>query len=170
MALKQIDAILWRRYLAATSTALFGLSASQYYIEMPPASDDYLEFLNGTGSHFTDPQGNKCVTFHIAEFDGSNAQKYAMTFKILAPGKAREGYININDQNPKNGYPLWLPPRGPLKVFEKSVDAYAPQFAVIVRDVHNAFHARWIRHEDFLALPDKIRGILSVKDAGWSLL
>jgi hypothetical protein len=170
MALKQIDAILWRRYLAATSTALFGRSASQYYIELPPAPDDYLEFLNGAGSRFKDPQGNACAKFMLAELDGPDPQKYEMTFKILAPGKAREGYVNINDQSPKKGYPLWLPPRGPLKVFEPTVDAYAPQYAVIVRDVHNAFHARWIRHEDFVALPDKIKEILRGKDAGWSLL
>jgi len=170
MALRRINAILWRRYYTSTSDALFGKNTSQYYIELPKGGGNYAEFVNGGGTWFKDPQDNDCVKFEIAELDGSDLEKYEMTLKVLAAGKQRGGNTIIYDQSPAKAYPLWRPKRGPLRLYDKHIDGPAPQYAVIVRDIHNSFHARWIRHEDFLALPHEIRDLLDAKDAGWDHL
>jgi hypothetical protein len=41
---------------------------------------------------------------------------------------------------------------------------------VIVKDVDDLFHARWIRAEDFESLPSGIQSLLASKSVGWSEL
>jgi hypothetical protein len=170
MANIQIEAILWRKYKSATSTALFGLSASQYYIELPSTGGDYLGFVGEAGATFTDPQGNTSVKFSIAELDEGVCGEYEMTITLLAPDKARAGNSRIENQSPSNAYPLWQKERGPLAPYDHAIDEPSPQYAIVVRDVEKRFHARWLRNEDFLALPLRIQEIIQAKDFGVAML
>lgn len=170
MALRKIEAILWRSYLAATSDALWGVGSSQYYIEI--GIGNYEDFFAGRAEESSDELGNPTFRIWLESFDGSNGvDRQPLTFKKKRPDKERGDKWTIEDQREDGAYALWRRGRGPLTRYQDMPpDEQAMTFLVIVRDVAKLFHGRWIRPDDFEALPDAIRDMLSTKGKGWSLL
>lgn len=170
MSKKQLDAILWRSYLTATSTALWGLSKSQYYFELPPG--DYVSFFGNQAASGQDPRGNTVLTIQLEPFEGAPpVVKYELKLTKLRDGVERAGYWQVLNQYGENAYPLWQKNRGPLKSYQDMKAAERERnFIVIVRDVDCRFHGRWIRGDDFLSLPAAIQSLLTANSFGWSAL
>ncbi len=168
MAIKVINAILWRSYLAATSSALWGLDNSQYYIEL--TGTDFDPFFGVTSAQSTDERGNKAFTVKLEDFDGSNpTDPYDLKVIKLRDGVARAGNYQVLGQRESQAYPLWQSKRGPQKPYqEMDSEERSKNFMVVVRDSDGLFHARWIRPEDFAALPQSIQALLVSKSVGWS--
>ena len=170
MAKKQINAILWRSYLVATSRALWRETSSQYYIDLPKS--DYETFFGSRAAQNTDTDGNLTYTITLKPFEGAPpVGEYDITFKKLRAGTGREGSWNINRQSLEQAYELWQPSRGPLKKFDDmSILEKDSNFLVIVRDIDGRFHGRWIQSSDFRQIPEGIRQIITSAKAGWVAL
>lgn len=172
MSKRQIDAILWRSYLEATSSALWELNNSQYYIELPKQEPDYSEFFGNSAAKAKDPQGNDLYTIQLAPFEGiSPVGGYNLKIVKLRDGVERAGNLQVLEQRGESAYPLWQRDRGPEKKAQSmSLDERKKNFIVIVRDTSGLFHGRWIRDTDFDALPDRIKTLITSKTFGWSNL
>lgn len=172
MTKKQIDAILWRSYLAATSSTLWELSKSQYYIELSPAEPDYVEFFGGYTEKSQDPQGNEAFVIRLEPFQGeSPVDGYDLKLVRLRDGTARAGKWQVLGQRGKTAYPLWQKNRGPLQPFQKMKPGERGRdFLIIVRDIAGAHHGRWLQGKDIDSLPAKIKKLLTSKNVGWSKL
>jgi len=172
MSLKQIDAILWRKYLTATSHAVWGVSSSQYYFELPDRG--YEEFFGSNCSNFTDSQGNDAFKITLESFDGDpSAAPREVTFAKKRPGAGREGKWTADSIRDGSGtaYELWRKKRGPIARYERLPSAEkGKNYIVIVRDVDGLFHGRWIRGSDFDALPTACQEAIASENAGWRKL
>ncbi|MCC6414778.1 MAG: hypothetical protein IT582_02585 [Opitutaceae bacterium] len=170
--MKKVDAILWRKYLAATSHAVWKVSTSQYYFELPVG--EFQKFFAGNYTPTVDPEGNDNFTIVLEPFDGEpGVGSHEVTFVRKRPGSAREGKWTVDSirDGAKKAYALWHRNRGPLSRYENLSDNEKEKnYIVIVRDVDGRFHGRWIRGTDFDALPTMVQNILSSSPAGWSKL
>ena len=172
MSRKQIDAILWRKYLSATSHAVWEVSSSQYYFELPDA--DYQNFFDGNCPSFTDKDGNQAYTLTLEAFDGQQAVgPHNVTFAQKRPGAHRAGKWTVDSIRDGNGraYELWRRNRGPIDQYlNLPVAEKEKNYILITRDIEGGFHGRWIRGSDFDVLPIKIQEKLKSANAGWSKL
>ena len=171
MSLKQIDAILWRKYLAATSHAIWEVSSSQYYFEMPDRG--YEEFFGGNCHSFTDKDGNKAFTISLQAFDGvPPSGNHDVTFTKKRDTAARVGWTVDSIRDGKSAaYDLWRRKRGPLDEYKRLLSPEKEKnYIVIVRDDGGEFHGRWIRGSDFDALPTAFQKLLLSDRAGWAKL
>lgn len=170
MSQKPIDAILWRSYLAATSSALWQLNTSQYYFELPRTEPDYIEFFGDSVMESQDYRGNKVFTINLEPFEGENmVARYELKCVKLREGVQRAGNWQVLDQNGELAYALWQKERGPLRPFQNmDEEERQKNFIVIARDVDGCFHGRWIRDDDFLSLPPRVKHLLETKAVGWS--
>jgi hypothetical protein len=170
MSIKRIEAILWRSYLNATSTAIWGQSTSQYYFELPPS--DYENFLSNQAVESKDSKGNDLFALPLAPFEGTpSLPETTVNFRKLRPGVERANYWYVDRIYNDQAYPLWSKNRGPTQPFDALPnEERSKNFIVIVRDEEKMFHARWIRGADFHSLPSQIRELLASKGAGWSQL
>lgn len=169
MSRKQIDAILWRKYLTATSHAVWGISSSQYYFELPDRGYD--QFFGRNCISSTDSDGNRTFKITLESFDGDpSSGPREVTFAQKRPGVHREGSWTVDSIRDGSGsaYDLWRKNRGPTAEYEKLPAAEKDtNYIVVVRDTDGRFHGRWIRGTDFDALPSAVRDILSSENAGW---
>jgi len=170
MALKKIDAILWRSYLTSTSDVLWGTRLNQYYIDLP--ASDYEAFFAGHAHESSDEEGNLTFIILLEPFDGSpSVDRRQVEFEKKREGVSRAGSWNINGQHSDAAYPLWKSGRGPTRRFqEMGSEEKKKNFIVIARDVDGGFHGRWVRSEDFDRLPKSMKELLENKNAGWSQL
>jgi len=172
MSLKQIDAILWRKYLGATSAAVWATNNSQYYFELP--SGDYTQFAGKSRRSFIDKDGNQAFKITLEAFDGApHASPHEVTFAQKRKGAARGGNWTVDSirEGISKAYELWHAKRGPIDQYERLPPAEKEKnYIVIVRDVDNHFHGRWIRGSDFDALPSAVREKLLSASFGWSPL
>ncbi len=172
MSQKQIDAILWRKYLTATSHAVWGVSSSQYYFELPDRG--YEQFLGTKCSQFKDNDGNQAYKITLESFEGvPSAAPRDVTFAKKRPGAHREGNWTVDSIRDGTGtaYDLWRKSRGPAARYEQLPPAEKEKnYIIIVRDIDGLFHGRWIRGSDFDALPTRVREALASENAGWRKL
>lgn len=172
MTLKQIDAILWRKYLAATSHAVWGVSSSQYYFELPDRG--YEKFFGTNCSRFKDKDGNDAFKITLESFNGApSAGPRDVTFAKKRPGAHRAGKWTVDSIRDGTGtaYDLWRKNRGPIARYEQLPSAEKEKnYIVIARDIDGLFHGRWIRGSDFDALPPIVRDALASETAGWRRL
>jgi hypothetical protein len=172
MSRKQIDAILWRKYLTATSHAVWEVSTSQYYFELP--ADEFKDFFNGNYRFSVDAEGNENFTISLEPFDGEpKVGSHNVTFARKRPGSAREGKWTVDSirDGKAKAYDLWRRNRGPISRYESLSEAEREKnYIAIVRDVNGHFHGRWIRGTDFDALPVAVQDIISSALAGWRKL
>jgi hypothetical protein len=171
MSLKRINAILWRKYLAATSSALWKLSKSQYYFELAGTEPDYDQFFGDKATASQDERGNSLFTIQLEPFEGHpSVEAYELKFTKLRDVVERAGDWQVH-QSGENAYALWRASRGPLKSFQDMDEAERKlNFIVIVRDVDGRFHGRWIPGDEFHSLPVAIQNLLISKNVGWSNL
>lgn len=169
MAKMQIDAILWRKYLAATSHAIWEVSTSQYYFELTPSN--YEIFLGPGAKTFTDKDGNAAYSIVLEAFDGKPAVgRHEITFTKKRPSAAREGKWTADSirDGSKAAYDLWRRDRGPVQQYEQlPLTEKEKNFIIVVRDVSGQFHGRWIRGTDFDALPLRLQEVLLSGTSGW---
>lgn len=173
MSRKQIDAILWRQYLAATSHAVWKVSTSQYYFELPDRR--YQDFFGGNCRSFTDKDANEAFTIRLEALDGAEpVAEHEVTFTKKRASASRDGKWtadSIRDGKTVRAYDLWREKRGPLKRYEHlDPDEKEKNYIVVARDIDGRFHGRWIRGADFDALPISIQKILMSGTAGWRKL
>lgn len=172
MSQKQIDAILWRKYLSATSHAIWEVSASQYYFELPDRG--YEDFFDGHCQNFIDKDGNNAFKMTLEKFDGAPAvDSHEVTFAQKRPGAHREGKWTVDSirDGSARAYDLWRKVRGPVDEFNNlSVTEKEKNYILIARDIEGGFHGRWLRGSDFDAMPSEIQKILTSENAGWRKL
>jgi hypothetical protein len=172
MSRKPIDAILWRKYLAATSHAVWGVNSSQYYFELPDRG--YEQFFGKNFTPFKDRDGNSAFRISLESFNGNpSAGPRDITFAKKRPGVHREGNWTVDSIRDGSGtaYDLWRKNRGPVDQYDNlPPDEKDKNYIVIVRDTDGLFHGRWVRGSDFDVLPIKIQNILSSENAGWRQL
>lgn len=168
MATIPIKAILWRKYLSATSHAVWAVSSSQYYFEL---TGTYEGFFDGAARAYEDKDKNQAFAVTLEPFDGTPAcGPHEVIFTKKRANAAREGRWTVDSirDGAKKAYDLWRRERGPLMQY---VDLPEPEkernFIVIVRDVDRRFHGRWIRGTDFDALPRAIQDLLLSGNCGW---
>ncbi len=172
MARKKVDAILWRKYLAATSHAIWEVSNSQYYFELPVGN--FHEFFKGNCENYVDSEGNDSFAISLEPFDGElKLGPHKVTFVRKRPGSAREGKWTVDSirDGKAKAYGLWRRERGPISRYESLPDTEKEKnYIVIARDIDGRFHGRWIRGTDFDALPVAVQNTLSSALAGWRTL
>lgn len=161
MARIRLSAILWRRMNRATFDTLAGNSAGQYDIRL--GSDESIEeFLEGVDPQEHTELGGFTLAVPIEAFDGPNPiGPQTLHVRYMGRESAR-GDWNIPSQRPDTAYPLWRRGRGAPLQFQSSPH----EFALLARDVHGHFHARWISEQNFNNLPPEIQTMLLQRDVG----
>ena len=172
MSKRQLTALLWRSYLDATSSALWELSKSQYYIELPKLENDYFDFFGSSAIREKDERGNDLFTIRLAPFEGTApVERYDLKLVKLRDGVERAGNWQVLNQRGENAYSLWQKNRGPEKTAqEMAANEKKKNFIVIAKDITGEFHGRWIRSSDFDVLPERVSTLLTSKEFGWSNL
>lgn len=162
--LKRASAILWRKCNKATFDTLNDSSAGQYDIRL--TRRDYEKFFLGVAKADETELGGYTLNVVLEPFTGPSPVALT-TIKVRFMGElsGRKDW-NIPSQRQGTAYPLWRPGRGVGTTFT----ADANEFMLIIRDVDGKFHARWIHHADFSALPDNIKTMLSENEVGWGEL
>lgn len=171
MARMSISAILWRRYLAATSHAVWAVNNSQYYFEL---TGSYEGFFDGAARKSSDDEGNETFAITLEAFEGSpSVDPYEVIFTKKRATAAREGMWTVDSirDGKKRAYDLWRKGRGPEAQYNQLPEPDKNQnYIVVVRDTENKFHGRWIRGGDFEALPKRVKELLASKNCGWNNL
>ena len=161
MALVELKAILWRRVLQATFDTLKGLSPGQYHIALTTATDIEAFF---TGLPQRDPTdlGGYEVDVPIASFEGTPpVDPTTLVVRYMGPRSERKDWY-IRAQRPETAYPLWREGRGVPAAF----NGERRDFVLLLRDVHDQVHARWIADEHFDSLPEQLRNRMIASQIG----
>ena len=161
MALIEIKAILWRRVLRATFDTLTGVSSGQYHIALTTAPEIDAFFV---GLPRRDPteHGGYTVDVPIASFDGSEpVDATTLVIRYMGPESERKDWY-IRAQRPDTAYPLWRAGRGVPATFRDQ----RRDFVLLLRDVHDQFHARWVADEHFDSLPEQLRSRMLSRQIG----
>lgn len=162
--LKRVSAILWRKCNQATFDTLNDSSKGQYHIGL--STHDYENFFFGVGRIDATEKGGFSMDVPLEPFTGpSPVEATSIKVRFMGDSSVRKDW-NIPSQRMGTAYPLWRPGRGVSKVFK----ANANEFMLLIRDVDGKFHARWIHHADFSALPQDIQNILNRSEVGWEKL
>lgn len=161
MALIRLKAILWRRANKATFDTLRGNSGGQYDIRLnkDPA---LLEFFAGLAQHDPTELGGYTIDVPIHAHDGPDpVGETTLQVRFMGQESDREDWY-IRAQRPDTAYPLWRPGRGVPATF----DSERRDFVLVLRDVNDQFHARWISDEAFDSLPGALRSRMLEKQTG----
>ncbi|MDN2717448.1 hypothetical protein [Janthinobacterium sp. SUN120] len=162
--LKRVSAILWRKCNKATFDSLNDLSAGQYDIRL--TKRDYENFFLGVAMEDVTELGGYTLKVVLEPFTGpSPVERTSIKVRFMGESSGRKDW-NIPSQRKGTAYPLWRPGRGASKVFKND----ANEFMLLIRDANGKFHARWIHHADFSALPQDIQNILNQSEVGWENL
>ncbi|WP_346798061.1 hypothetical protein R5M92_04125 [Halomonas sp. Bachu 37] len=157
----KIAAFMWRKCNKATLDSLLGFSSGQYHITLH--SHDYKEFFKGLKPDKDTELGGFEITVPIEPFDGPDPiPKCNITVRYMGRDSRRKDW-NIRSQRPETAYKLWRQGRG----FLDRASVGENDYIVIARDINNNFHARWIRTDDFGALPELMKEAISAAIAGW---
>lgn len=162
--LKRASAILWRKCNKATFDSLNDLSAGQYDIRL--TRRDYENFFLGVDRVDPTELGGYSLNVPLEPFTGpSPVDPTSIKVRFMGDSSGRKDW-NIPSQRKGSAYPLWRPGRGVSKAF----NADANEFMLIIRDATGKFHAQWIHHADFSALPQDVQNILNQSEVGWEKL
>jgi hypothetical protein len=161
MALIELKAVLWRRVNEATFDTLIGDSRGQYDIRLT-TDPDVERFFEGLAQHDPTDKGGYTIDVPIAPFEGEDPVDAAvLQVRYMGPESIRKDWY-IRAQRPETAYPLWRPGRGlPTTFVEGKRD-----FVILVRDINDKFHARWISDEAFDQLPKQLRSLMLSKHIG----
>jgi 5-methylcytosine-specific restriction protein B len=161
---KRVVAILWRKCNKATFDSLNDLSAGQYDIRL--TKQDFDNFFVGVERTEITELGGYSLIVGIEPFTGlSPVDLTSVKVRFMGESSGRKDW-NIPSQRKATAYPLWRSGRGVSQVFKPNDN----EFMLLIRDVDGKFHARWIHHADFNALPKVIQDILSRSEVGWENL
>ncbi len=156
-----VNALLWRSCNKATFDSLHGNSTGQYDIRFTrdPAIASFFEGLEQ--DELTEHGG---YTLHalIAPFDGPDpVAEFPLDVRYMGPNSIRKDWY-MPSQRPDTAYPLWRPGRGVPESFKAATSDYV----LLVRDVDNAFHARWLRGTSLTLVPANVREAILSRASG----
>ncbi|MHB1638831.1 MAG: hypothetical protein ACYCUD_03190 [Candidatus Dormibacteria bacterium] len=157
----RVKGLLWRICNQATYDSLHGTSQGQYDIRLT-AKPVIAEFFAGLAHYDPTDLGGYTVHVPLAAFEGAHpVAESTLAVRYMGPNSERKDW-NIPSQRPETAYPLWRPGRG----VPDTVGAAAGDYVLIVRDIANAFHARWLRGTNLAALPSNIREAILAETVG----
>lgn len=156
----QASAILWRKCNNSTFKTLNDLFTGQYHIVL--TKKNFELFFVGVPP-VAKPDDGYSLEVPLQPFTGPDSVPLTTLTLNCVGTPAKRGDWHIPQQRSTTAYPLWRPNRGAPKAFSET----ANEFLLIVRDVNNNFHARWIRDTYFGALPPTIKTMLKSNEAGW---
>lgn len=161
MSLVPLRAILWRCVNEATFDTLTGASVGQYDIRLTRLPQ--LEaFFAGLAETLPTEHGGYTKNVPIARFGGPGVvEPTTLAVRFMGLESQRKDWY-IRAQRPETAYPLWRAGRGVGETFEGGRRDYV----VLLRDVHDAYHARWIPEETIDAVPQPLRSTMLTKDVG----
>lgn len=162
MARYPIVAILWRRVNQATFDTLRGESRGQYDIRLTTLTE--LEsFFEGIERSDPTPHGGYDLLVKVAAFEGPDpVDETTLRIHYMGPGSGRKDWY-IASQRPDTAYPLW---RAGRAFDPETFEPGGLDFVVLIRDEHNAFHARWISAQDFSRLPPELQQRFQEREIG----
>ncbi|NHZ91401.1 hypothetical protein F2P45_20670 [Massilia sp. CCM 8733] len=159
--LKPVSAILWRKCNKATFDTLNDLSDGQYDIRL--ARRDFQNFFVDVEQTNLTGLGGYTLNVPLEPYTGASpVAQTVLKVRFMGEKSGRKDW-NIPSQRKDTAYPLWRPGRGVGGVFNE----HANEFMLLIRDKSGKFHARWIHHADFNALPEEIRNFLNADEVGW---
>jgi hypothetical protein len=154
-------ALLWRICNQATFDSLHGRSQGQYDIRLT-TKPLIGEFFAGLKQDAPTSLGGYTLRVPIAAFEGPNSvPPMVLDVRYMGPRSERKDW-NIPAQRPETAYPLWRPGRG----VPKTSEAAAKDYVLLVRDVNDAFHARWLRGANLSSLPANVREAILAETVG----
>lgn len=161
MARIPLKSILWRWCNQATFDTLHGTSPGQYDIRLS-TNPQIGEFVEGLPSEDQTAHGGYTVHVPIEPFEGDPpVEAQPLTIRYMGP-RSKRGDWYIRAQRPATAYPLWRPGRGCPNLF----DPAAREYAMLIRDHRDCFHARWISHDAFDSLPTWVQEALASDAVG----
>lgn len=157
----RVEGLLWRICNQATFDSLHGKSKGQYDIRLS-SKPAVAEFFAGLAQEEPTELGGYTVHVPIAAFDGPNpVPASTLDVRYMGPKSERKDW-NIPTQRPETAYPLWRPGRG----VPDTLEAAAKDYVLIVRDVDDAFHGRWLRGANLASLPGNVREAILAETVG----
>ena len=157
----RVKALLWRSCNQATFDSLHGISKGQYDIRLT-TNPGIATFFAGLEETDSTDRGGFTLHVPIERFEGVDPVA-AMTLDVhyMGPRSQRKDW-NIPAQRPETAYELWRPGRGvPASIAEAAAD-----YVLLVRDVNDRFHARWLRAAHLTALPANVREAIVAQEVG----
>jgi 5-methylcytosine-specific restriction protein B len=178
MAKVRIKAALWRNANAATMRSLSGQSSAQVDVRLNKQRDDhdvarFFDLAARTKLPVPVPKGGRAtgsfkVEVPIEPMEGADpVPSTTLTLLNMGPNQkasSRRDNWNIVSQTPASAYPLWRPGRAfPAGETEQGRD---DEFLLILRDEHDAFHARWVKTTGADHLPARLRAAMAGRSCG----
>jgi hypothetical protein len=156
-----VKALLWRICNQATFDSLHGQSRGQYDIRLT-TNRKVGDFFSGLPQDEATALGGYTLHVPIAAFDGPDPVGAAtLDVRYMGANSERKDW-NIPSQRPETAYPLWRAGRGVPDAFESA----AKDYVLLVRDVNDHFHARWLRGTNLASLPANVREAILAEPVG----
>lgn len=157
---KQVAAILWRQVLQATLDTLEGESRGQYHITLT-THPGISQFFGSLERQLEGSHGGYTIAVPLEAYEGSEpVPAQTLPIKYVGPLSERRDW-RIASQRPRTAYPLWREDRDPVTYV-----THPKQYIVIVRDVDDKFHARWISPKGLERLPEELRRMFESRQMG----
>lgn len=154
-----IRAILFRRITNTDFQALNGETRGQYDVRL--TSDPEIGgFFSGLKEEAPTERGGWSKSVPFEPFEG--ADPVAARFHKLGfygPEGARPNNYYFASQRPDTAYPLWRV--GRAFPAHSAYEDVAGAVLVVVRDIEDRYHARWVRRDNVGTLPSVVQEVLT---------
>lgn len=168
-----VRSILFKRVTDINWRALTGQEVGQYDLRLG-SNPSFEQFFESVAPHDPTGLGGWSRTIKFEPFTGPDpVPATEVTFRYMGAKSARKDFYFASQKHDlPESYALWRPGRtAPLTASFADIEGAV---AVVIRDINDHFHARWISADSVTRLPPALRaridndgnGVYNVTDAG----
>lgn len=162
----KVSEVLFRKASSSDVGALRGDNKGQYDVRL--GGDAAIrEFFAAVPEENPSPTGGWEKRINFVPFDGANpvsADRSTHKLRYMGPRAKRANDQYLAAQQPGSGYPLWE--AGRAFPSDASVSDIVDDVVLIIRDIHDEYHARWVPKSDIERLPSGLQEAVSKGKTG----
>lgn len=164
MTTAPVSAVLWKKATETNFKALNGELRGEFDFRLGKDAR-FREFFDSLPQEAPTGLGGYSYSVPIEPFTGpSPVPARTVVVRYMGPDAARANDTYFASQQPSTTYDLWRKGRSfPDGAVYGDVEG---DRVLVVRDVHDRFHARWLRRDAIASLPQPIRAAIENEERG----